>query len=129
HLYKQDPFALPEHKDVESTKHWLRSEPENLAFSEVWDDLCEILRTQSQFKSLESGVVFEVRRTSTPEEGLELVNGGTMFVPQTALLDAWQHLRSVGFLSADGLTEGLDLHAERSAVRGTNIVPPLTSSK
>jgi O-acetyl-ADP-ribose deacetylase (regulator of RNase III) len=113
HLYRKDPFAPAEHADIETTKRWLRSEPESLAFSEVWDDLCEILKTCTAFTTLDTHGAFQVRRTATPAEGLMILNGQEVFIPQDALLEAWQHLRSVGFLSAEGLTHGLDLHASK----------------
>lgn len=111
HLYRRDPFALPEHKDIEATKQWLRSEPENLAFSEVWEDIRENLRKGPEFTTLDTHERFRVQHTNTPEEGLMIVNGRELFVPYDALLEAWQHLRSVGFLGAEGLTHGMDLHA------------------
>ena len=113
HLYRKDPFAPPEHSNIETTKRWLRSEPESLAFSEVWDDLCERVRKQPEFTTLDTHENFFVRRTDTPGEGLIISNGQELFVPQDAMLEAWQHLRSVGFLSAEGLTHGLDLHANK----------------
>ena len=113
HLYKKDPFALAEHKDIEETKRWLRSEPESLAFSEVWDDLLAVLRKRQEFATLDAGKRFIVRPTTTPAEGLIFQDGEELFVPQDALLDAWQHLRSVGFLTVEGLTQGLDMHADK----------------
>lgn len=113
HLYRKDPFAPPEHKDVEATKRWLRSEPESLGFGEVWDDLCDSLKRRGEFRTLDTHESFRVRLTANPAEGLMIANGQELFVPQDALLEAWQHLRSVGFLSAEGLTHGLDLHASK----------------
>ena len=120
HLYKQDPFALPEHKDIEETKRWLRSEPESLAFSEVWEDLLSLLKQRQRFTTLDGGRPFSVLQTTTPAEGVVFEDGEEFFVPQDALLDAWQHLRSVGFLTAEGLTQGLDVHADKvMALLGT----------
>lgn len=113
HLYKTDPFALPEHKDIEETKRWLRSETESLAFSEVWDDLLAVLRRRQEFETLDAGKKFTVHPTFTPAEGLIFNDGNELFVPQDAMLDAWQHLRSVGFLTVEGLTQGLDMHADK----------------
>jgi O-acetyl-ADP-ribose deacetylase (regulator of RNase III) len=110
HLYRKDPFAL-EHKDIEETKRWLRSEPESLAFAEVWEDLLDVLSRRPSFTMLGTETRFGVRHTTHPEEGLVFTDGEDLFVPQDALLDAWQHLRSVGFLTPEGLTQGLDLHA------------------
>ncbi len=113
HLYKKDPFALVEHKDIEETKRWLRAEPESLAFSEVWDDLLAVLKKRQEFATLDAGKRFVVRHTVTPAEGLIFQDGDELFAPQDALLDAWQHLRSVGFLTVEGLTQGLDMHADK----------------
>jgi O-acetyl-ADP-ribose deacetylase (regulator of RNase III) len=112
HLYRKDPFA-PEHKDIEETKRWLRAEPESLAFVEVWDDILEVLKKRREFVTLDTGARFKVDHTLQPEEGLTLKDDGQFFVPKDAMLDAWQHLRSVGFLTAEGMTQGLDLHASK----------------
>ena len=93
------------------TKRWLRSEPESLAFSEVWDDLCEILNSRSEFVAVETREPFRVRVTQTPETGLVIDRDGPIFVPQDAILDAWQFLRAAGFLTAEGLAGGLDVNA------------------
>src|SRR4051812_30824012 len=71
HLYRKDPYPLPEHRDIQATKRWLRSEPESLAFSEVWDELCETIRDQPDYHSLETGTSFRSALTNTPEQGLE----------------------------------------------------------
>ena len=113
HLYRKDPFASAEHKDIEATKRWLRAEPEHLAFNEVWDDLCEHLKAHAEFTTLDTNESFRVLRTNTPADGLMIVDGQNVFIPQDALLEAWQHLRSVGFLSAEGLTHGLDVQANK----------------
>lgn len=112
HLYRKDPFA-PEHKDIEKTKQWLRAEPESLAFAEVWEDILKVLKKKREFVTLDTKARFNVDHTLQPEEGLVLKDGGQFFVPKDAMLDAWQHLRSVGFLTAEGMTQGLDLHASK----------------
>lgn len=113
HLYRPDPFAPPEHQSIAATKQWLRAEPESLAFLEVWEDVCEVLEQRREFITLNTGKAFQARRTEQPAEGLMLTDGDEVFVPQDALLDAWQHLRSVGFLTAEGLTHGMDVHADK----------------
>lgn len=112
HQYRKD-FSAPEHHDFDETKRWLRSEPENLPFSEVWDDLTDLLKSKSTFEVVDTHETFRVRFTESPEVGLLIENGDSLFVPQDAVLDAWQFLRAVGFLTAEGLTHGLDAHADR----------------
>lgn len=120
HLYTKDPFELAEHREIQETKRWLRSEPESMAFSEVWDDLLAVLAKRQEFATLDAGKPFVVRPTTTPAEGLLFKDGEELFVPQGAFLDAWQHLRSVGFLTVEGLTQGLDMHADKvMALLGT----------
>ncbi|MBW3539977.1 MAG: macro domain-containing protein [Planctomycetes bacterium] len=112
HLYRPDRFA-PEHRDIEQTKRWLRSEPESLAFVEVWDDLCRLLRERSEFATSATDRPFRVRVTDTPEPGLLIEGDETAFVPQDALLDLWQFVRAAGFVTAEGLTYGVDARAEQ----------------
>ena len=72
-----------------------------------------MLSKRKEFATLEADKQFVVRPTNTPAEGLIIQDGEELFVPQDALLDAWQHLRSVGFLTVEGLTQGLDIHADK----------------
>ena len=104
--------SAPEHRDFNATKLWLRSEPESLAFSEVWDDLRDLLKNRSEFVTADTHEPFHVRLSDSPELGLLIEHGDPSFVPHDALLDAWQFLRAVGFLTAEGLTQGLDAHAD-----------------
>lgn len=111
HLYRKEVFEV-EHRDMEATRDWLRSEPENLGFTEVWEDICAILRGKANFETLDGKRSFSVRITEVPEKGLVLANGAEVFIPQDAMLHTWQYLRSVGFLTIEGLAEGLDAHGD-----------------
>lgn len=112
HLY-QKSGSSPEHRDLEETKRWLRSEPESLAFSEVWEDLCELLDKRNEFVAVETHEPFRVQVTQSPETGLLVETDHSIFVSQNAIFDAWQFLRAAGFLTAEGLTEGLDVNASQ----------------
>lgn len=112
HLY-QKSGSSPEHRDLEETKRWLRSEPESLAFSEVWEDICELLDKRNDFVAVETHEPFRVQVTQSPETGLLVETDHSIFVPQDSILDAWQFLRAAGFLTAKGLTGGLDLNANQ----------------
>lgn len=98
----------PEHQDVEAVKAWLRSEPESLGFSEVWDDLLDLLRTKATFTASDDGQQFSVQVVDNPEEGLLLVGEQSRFVPKESLLETWQCLRSAGFLTTGNFVDGLD---------------------
>lgn len=111
HLYQKEEFA-PEHRDIKETKRWLRSEPESLAFVEVWSDLQELLADTRQFTSFLTHRRFTARVTSDPGLSILINNGASVFVHQDAILDLWQFVRNAGFVTEEGLTHGLDAHAE-----------------
>jgi len=119
----------PEHRDIQATKEWLRAEPENLGFEEVWEDIVNLLRAKKTFAALGTNSPFQAELVNAPEVGLVFADGGSFFIPKDSLLEAWQHLRSAGFISAASLVEGLDsrsdqvmaLFAELPYVRLTHI--------
>lgn len=111
HLYQRGVFPV-EHKNIRAMKTWLRSEPESLAFSEVWEDLSARFATRRTLRTLQSQRTFTVELVDEPETGLRIENDESVFIPHEALLDAWQHIRSAGFLTTGGLTQGLDRHGE-----------------
>jgi O-acetyl-ADP-ribose deacetylase (regulator of RNase III) len=111
HLYRKDAFPV-EHRSIAETKTWLRSEPESLAFVEVWEDVRTLVSRRGEFTTFLTNRPFHVALTDTPEPGLVFDLDEPFFVPQEALLDLWQFLRSVGFITEEGLTFGLDAHAE-----------------
>jgi len=111
HLRGKDPFP-PEHRDPADMKMWLRSEPESLAFTEVWDDLCEIIKNQKTFHTLDRNVSFTVELVSQPQSGIMIESKGeSFFVPEDALLDLWQQTRSMGFCMERTMPSGLDRYS------------------
>ncbi len=48
HIYQQAKDFVPEHRDIEAMKQWLRSEPRSLPFSEFWDDLVHVAENGRQ---------------------------------------------------------------------------------
>ena len=102
---------VPEHREVEATRAWLRSEPESLSFDEVWEDLVALVQGQGAWSPLAGGEQFRVRLVQTPEAGLLLEDGGSLFVPRESLLEVWQCLRSTGIIWAGNLVDGLDARA------------------
>ncbi len=98
HLYQNDPFRS-EHKNINEIKTWLRSQPENLPFSEVWEDLANILDKNFMFHTLDEKIGFTAKIINQPELGLELrADGKVSFISFDQLVDLWQHVRSLGFL-------------------------------
>jgi hypothetical protein len=111
HHYSQASLQ-PEHHDIESTKRWLRSEPENLGFNEVWDDLVALIRTRTTFVAVGGGRRFCVSVAEAPDSGLLVQNETSFFLARESLMETWQCLRSSGFIWAESLVDGLDAHAE-----------------
>ncbi|MEX0701218.1 MAG: macro domain-containing protein [Planctomycetales bacterium] len=113
HLHRKDQFS-PEHRNIQETKRWLRSEPESLGFVEVWEDLGDLLASRQEFTAYATGRAFTARLTKEPETGVMIEIAGQLpvFMPQEALLDLWQFIRAAGFVDEGGLTYGLDSHSE-----------------
>lgn len=94
--HKDDPI-IPEHLHPKEMRDWLRSEPINLPFVEVWDDLVEIFYDQSTFKTIAKDKPFEARISLDPK-GIIIISSGDRFViPYETLIAFWQQLRTYGF--------------------------------
>lgn len=108
HLYKNDPFKS-EHKNINDIKTWLRNEPESLPFSEVWDDLTELLNKYPLFSTLDMKIGFTAKIINQPELGIEITNIGTVFnIYFDQLVDLWQHVRSLGYLMSSNAPQQLE---------------------
>ena len=107
HLQNRLEPYTPEHRNLRQTKKWLRSEPEALAFNEVWADLIAAIATDPYCPAI--GTDNNLRIQVGGEENsivLELVNEN-IEIPQDAFLVLWQQLRAAGFLHGDYLPCGL----------------------
>lgn len=118
------PAAVPEHRDIESMREWLRSQPRSLAFDEVWQDLREVIGKGLVLEPWEGSGVFRISMVESPLEGLSVtlryektwrkiaeairqlmpspirptvIADGWIFVPREAILDLWQGTRSYGY--------------------------------
>jgi O-acetyl-ADP-ribose deacetylase (regulator of RNase III) len=98
----------PEHHDIEGTRAWLRSEPETLAFTEVWDDLQRMVGSGRELRAIGNGHAFSTRVTESSELGLIIDDGEQFLVRLDSLLETWQTLRAAGFITAASLPDGLD---------------------
>ena len=106
----EDPFEH-EHRNVKAMREWLRGEPESLAFSEVWDDLCSLSDGHADLSTLDTSQRFRVA-VGKEAEGLSIHKGeNEEYVPAEALLELWQQIRQSGFVLGKNLPYGLDAHA------------------
>lgn len=113
HLYKKDPF-LPEHRNIKEIKTWLRSQPESLAFSEVWEDLQDLLANSQRYTRLDNNRMFKAKLLDDGEGIIIQTNDETeetIVIRVEELMDLWQHLRAFGFCMDRTIPGGLDIHA------------------
>lgn len=136
--YSEEAARPPEHKAVEATAEWLRSEPRTLAFVEVWTDLVDSIGTGRTLRTWDDVSDFQILLESEPEPGLLIKTGsrnlldrakkfaskmlpykwrpviresGDVFVSQKAMLDLWQNVREYGFCVDRIIPVGLDVLA------------------
>lgn len=97
HLYRQDAL-VPEHKDVKAIAAWLRSEPESLGFTEVWQDLRNIIGSGIELETFDNHQEFQVHIVSEIEEGVCIKTGVREHcVSQDDLMELWSQVRTYGF--------------------------------
>ena len=114
HIHTPDAGAAREHRVPDVTKNWLRSHPQSLAFTEVWDDLVEVVKSTRQFTTMydKAGFAAEIFRD---EEGGGIRidgDGDPVFLHKEQLLDLWQQIRGLGICIPDIMPSGLDVHSE-----------------
>ena len=106
-----DPYT-PEHRNIKQMKKWLRSEPESLAFNEVWEDLTQSILTEPMCDSIRTGQRF---LSSVGGDGTSIylqLPDEDIDIPKDAFFDLWQQLRAAGFLGGDYLPCGLYNYSE-----------------
>ena len=113
HLYQKNDL-IPEHQDTNAISNWLHGEPENLAFTEFWNDLISIIKTKSEFETLYTNSKFEVR-LDEKQDGTSLLAEGKnlVYIPKedNGWLDFWQYIRLAKYCRAENFPMGLDVYA------------------
>ncbi len=100
-----------EHKNIKETEEWLRSEPESLAFSEVWSDLQYYLKDPNELTA-KGNKPFRVDFNDDPKGMTVHRNDGSFFAHYDELLNIWQELRETGIMSVSKLPGELDREYE-----------------
>ena len=113
HVASSRTGAKPEHRVPKDTKEWLRSQPQSLAFTEVWDDLVDIVETKRQFGTLDGRETFTADVFHDSEDGGIQINISTdqVLLHKEQLLDLWQQVRDMGICIPDIMPSGLDFHS------------------
>ncbi len=109
-----DVFVYPgieskflEHQHPDEMKNWLRSEPTNLPFAEVWEDLVELLSHRNEFDTIARNKPFVAKISDDPKGLVVLASSQKYFIQYDVLLAFWQQLRTHGF-SMRQTAPGLD---------------------
>ena len=106
--------SLPEHRTPHKLKEWLRSEPESLAFDEVWEDLSNLAKIgQGQsFETLDAKTEFRAVIDQEEKFLIISVENNTISISYEILFEFWKQLRSNGFsiseIAPEELGENLD---------------------
>jgi len=97
-IYPERESQFVEHLDQQEMESWLRSEPESLPFSEVWNDLRRLLSSKEQYETLKNGNTFRARLIEEPA-AIEVIasDGKTYVIVYDTLVSFWQQLRTHGF--------------------------------
>lgn len=114
HMHTPNAGAAREHRVPDSTKKWLRSEPQSLAFTEVWDDLVGVVKSTRQFTTMDGKAGFAAEIFCDEEGGGIRIDGGggPVLLHKEQLLDLWQQIRGLGLCIPDIMPSGLDVHSE-----------------
>ena len=91
-----DPYPA-EHADPKQFREWLRSQPETLAFTEVWDDLRNLLAEHKTFTTVARNSDFTAEIMSNRDGIKVIASGHTYIVERETLLSFWRQLRDYGF--------------------------------
>lgn len=109
YLYSKTTMKA-EHRHISHIKEWLRSEPQSLAFIEVWEDIKALLNKKNCFEGINSSLKFHAQLAG---EGIRLENDTVLIeISRDELVDLWQHVRSLGFCMLSSLPCQLEDYAE-----------------
>lgn len=106
-IYPEKESSFVEHVNVSEMEDWLRSEPQSLPFTQVWEDLQDLLKLQRNFRTLVEGSEFEASIIED-ESVLQIVTPTQEHILHyDTLVEIWQQLRTYGF-SMSHIAPGLD---------------------
>lgn len=94
---RQDDFVA-EHEQPDAMREWLRTEPRSLPFTEVWEDIIQLLECQEAFATCTARTPFIVQ-VNEGADGLVITPQGDHRhrFPYDTLMGFWLQLRDHGF--------------------------------
>ena len=106
-VYPERDNIFVEHLQPKEMSDWLRSEPQSLPFSEVWEDIKSILENKSEYKTVAKKHSFAAFISNEPP-GIRVVVADRQYIlPYDKLSSLWQQLRAYGF-SMRHIAPGID---------------------
>jgi O-acetyl-ADP-ribose deacetylase (regulator of RNase III) len=106
-VYPGRESVFVEHMKPAAMKAWLRSEPQDLPFTEVWDDLIGVMGEKEDFLTIARHSPFKARISQDPP-GIQVIAGKQRYhIHYDELMSFWQQLRTYGF-SMRHIAPGLD---------------------
>ena len=106
-VYPEKDNAFVEHVHSKEMRGWLRTEPQSLPFSEVWEDIKSILDENNEYKTVAKNNSFSAYVSHDPL-GIRVVVAERQYIlPYDKLLSLWQQLRTYGF-SMRHIAPGID---------------------
>ena len=113
YIHTYDQSLLPEHREVERMRRWLRSEPNSLAFSEFWEDVVRVADAADIADPVELEVFVDDGVTEL-EPALRFdVEGKTLELTHKELFEFWQVLRTAGVASTSNLADRVQSIADQ----------------
>ena len=106
-VYPEKDNAFVEHLHPEEMRGWLRTEPQSLPFSEVWEDIKSILEGKSEYRTVAKNNPFTAYISHDPP-GIRVIAAEQKYmVTYETLSSLWQQLRTYGF-SMRHIAPGID---------------------
>lgn len=93
--------SIPEYEQTTEIEKWLRSNPEYIGFTKLREDLQQVIKLDNEF--LINGS--ELKHISWQEDGIHLINGSEIIIPEDELCDFWDYTRDVGILETEKLPQ------------------------
>jgi hypothetical protein len=106
-VYPEKDNVFVEHVHSKEMRGWLRTEPQSMPFSEVWEDINAILDENNEYKTVANNNSFSAYIFHDPL-GIRVVVAERQYIlPYEKLLSLWQQLRTYGF-SMRHIAPGID---------------------
>lgn len=137
YLYDRDPNFRVEHRDIETMRDWLRTEPGTLPFDEFWGDVKSRIGSGCDFTKWNNHEQYSAQIVHYDQEGLLIHFGDrthlevfrdyarnvmnsflrawwfaskrAIFIPAESLTELWQSIRFYGFCYSKTLPPGLEV--------------------